>query len=402
MIGLAIGSPAKALAAAPSERTAISAEIVDARTLRQLRRDWLDLLARCDQPNAFLDPTLILAGADIGEAARCRVALARRTGQGRDELVGFWAFAPGRPRRSALPVRVLNAPPHAYGYLATPLLDRHHATAALDAMLDAIAAEPALPKIIALDMMAAGPALAALEDVLAERRSRPCRLELRRRPMLATAGADASYLEKSLSASTRKKLRQHRRRLSEKHALTYAAVSDRAGVSAAVDEFLAIEAAGWKGRAGTALLCRAEDAAFVRQAMADLADLGGAAVHWLRADGRPIAVQLVLRSGPAAYTWKTAYDEAYADFSPGMLLLEDYTATFIADPTISFVDSCSFDEAGMMSAWTGRQEVADLWFDARRGGSLAFDLLSRAQLAYRAGRAGAKQLLSRWRDRSSR
>ena len=52
-------------------------------------------------------------------------------------------------------------------------------------------------------------------------------------------------------------------------------------------------------------------------------------------------MQIVLRAGPTAFTWKTAYDEALRDFSPGMLLLEDYTAAFLADPSIATVDSCS-------------------------------------------------------------
>ena len=98
----------------------------------------------------------------------------------------------------------------------------------------------------------------------------------------------------------------------------------------------------------------------------------------------------MLRSGAAAFTWKTAYDEQFRDFSPGMLLLEDYTAAFLADKSIAYVDSCSLDDAGYMSAWTERQSVADLWIDARRGGSLEFGALSRLQRSYRDLRTAAK------------
>ena len=90
-------------------------------------------------------------------------------------------------------------------------------------------------------------------------------------------------------------------------------------------------------------------------------------------------MQIVGRAGAAAFTWKTAYDEQFQDFSPGMLLLEDYTAAFLADETIASVDSCSLDDSGYMAAWTERQPVADLWIDARRGGSLAFRVLSALQ-----------------------
>ena len=50
-------------------------------------------------------------------------------------------------------------------------------------------------------------------------------------------------------------------------------------------------------------------------------------------------MQIVAARRAAAFTWKTAYDETFHDFSPGMLLLEDYTAAFLADHTIAFVNS---------------------------------------------------------------
>ena len=125
-----------------------------------------------------------------------------------------------------------------------------------------------------------------------------------------------------------------------------------------------------------------------------LAARGEACIHSLTLDGKPVSMQLVLRAGPAAFTWKTAYDEAERDFSPGMLLLEDYTAAFLADPGISHVDSCAYDETSFMGAWSERQAIATLWFDATPGGSAAFTLLTRLQRAYLRARGAAKAALS--------
>src|SRR3954453_4507273 len=101
-------------------------------------------------------------------------------------------------------------------------------------------------------------------------------------------------------------------------------------------------------------------------------------------------MQIVARAGAAAFTWKTAYDESFRDFSPGMLLLEEYTASLLADPGVAYVDSCAQDETSFMSVWTERKSVADLWFDARRGGSLSFRSLGALQVSYRELRASAK------------
>ncbi|MFO1184120.1 MAG: GNAT family N-acetyltransferase [Bauldia sp.] len=374
-------------------RAGIVAEILDRGRAAALRDDWLDLLGRCDLPNVFMDPVMF-AAADPG--AEWRALAAFRPLSGRRELIGFWLLGLGRPRRSGLPVLVLNAPADQYGYLASPILDRTHAAAALNAMLDRISAEPALPKIVALDMMPSGAVRAVLDRVLAARGTHPLQLELRRRPLLnaSSVGGTAAL---DLSASTRKKLRQHRRRLAERHDLRYTIATDPAAVAGEVDAFLAMEAAGWKGRAGTALAADPAAAGFVRQAMTTLASQGAASVHSLRADGKPVSVQLMLRCGAAAYTWKTAFDETYADYSPGVLLLEDYTAHLLADPALAFVDSCSFDETGMMAAWSGRQEVADIWIDVRRAGSLQFALLAKIQIAVRAARDLAKRARAKLR-----
>jgi CelD/BcsL family acetyltransferase involved in cellulose biosynthesis len=205
-------------------------------------------------------------------------------------------------------------------------------------------------------------------------------------------------LESALSSSTRKKLRQHRRKLSEQGKLVSTVVTEPEAVRQALEEFLAMEMSGWKGRQGTALASSEGDAAFMRGAMAVLAEHGSAAIHSIYLDGKPVSMQLVARSGSAAFTWKTAYDEAFQDFSPGMLLLEDYTTAFLADKAIVFVDSCSFDDTGYMSAWQERREVADLWIDARRGGSLEFRALSGLQKTYREARATAKAVYLQWRQ----
>jgi len=258
-------------------------------------------------------------------------------------------------------------------------------------MLDRIAGDPQLPKIIALDAIGTdGPTYEALMRVLAHRGSVPCILEEFRRPKLASDLDGKAYLAEALSGSSRKKLRQHRRKLSERGDLAFVIASEPAAVRRALEEFLVMEAKGWKGQQGTALLSDSTDAAFMRGAVSALAELGCASIHSLYLDGKPVSMQIVARCGAAAFTWKTAYDETLREFSPGMLLLEDYTAAFLADKSIAFVDSCSLDDSGYMSAWVERQPVADLWIDARQGGSLTFRVLSGLQKNYRNLRAAAK------------
>jgi hypothetical protein len=264
---------------------------------------------------------------------------------------------------------------------------------ALDAMLDGLADTPQLPKTMALEAMEDdGPTMAALARVLARRGCAPCILDQFRRPMLRSDLDGDRYLATALSAQTRKKLRQHRRRLAELGTLGEEVVCKPEAVRPALEAFLVMEASGWKGRRGTAILSNETDTAFMRAAVPALAEQGRASIFLLSIDRRPISMQIIVRSGPAAFTWKTAYDEHFQDFSPGMLLLQAYTNALLADASIAFADSCAHDDAGFMSAWTERQAVADLWINVQRGGSLAFRLLGGLQKSYRELRSLAKNI----------
>jgi CelD/BcsL family acetyltransferase involved in cellulose biosynthesis len=354
--------------------------------------EWRDLIARADVANVFMHPVLI-ALSMCYPGRRCRALLAWRNSGGRARLVGFWAFAAGPAPRSIIPMAVLAAPAFAQAYLASPVIDRELLDETLQAMLDHIAADASLPKIIALDAIRDdGSTALALKRVLASRGSAPAILRRFQRPMLASTLDAKQYMEAVLSASRRKKLRQHRRRLAEKGTLESKIITEPEAVSRALEDFLRLEAAGWKGRKRTALLCNLLDATFTRDMVAALAPHGEAWIHSLTLDGRPVSMQVVLRAGTTAFTWKTTYDESLRDFSPGMLLFEDYTAAFLADPGIACTDSCCYDDSGFMASWSGRQPMTEMWIDARRGGSAAFAHLSRLQGIYLRLRAQVKAI----------
>jgi CelD/BcsL family acetyltransferase involved in cellulose biosynthesis len=401
--------PAIDHAASPMEgairgKAGITVEVVTAGRLADLDAAWTDLLTRADVPNVLMDPLMVTASARVFPESSCRTLLAWRTqaGGGR-QLAGIWAFSIGHPHHSALVVNVLNTPPGPHRCLSAPVIDRDCLDETLHAMLDAIAGDPRLPKIAALDaMLTDSPTMEALRRVLAARGTAPCIIEEFRRPKLEAGVDGKTYLEKALSSSSRKKLRQHRRRLAEKGTLTSEIFKEPQDVRRAIEDFMRIEASGWKGRVGTALLCDPRDAAFIRMSMPAMAERGRASVHALCLDGKPISMQLVVRAGAAAFTWKTAYDETYQDFSPGMLLLEDYTTAFLADPSIAYVDSCSHDDSGYMSVWTGRQAIADIWIDCRSGGSISYQMLSRLQKLYRELRSRTKTVYLSLQERRKR
>ena len=171
--------------------------------------------------------------------------------------------------------------------------------------------------------------------VLEQRGSAPCVFEQSQRPKLVSDLDGKAYLEKALSSSTRKKLRQHRRRLSEKGALTSVIATEPPSGAPSARRIPGDGSRWLEGPQGHGAAEQPADAAFMRGAVGALAEHRSAAIHALYLDGKPVSMQIVVRAGAAAFTWKTAYDEQFQDISPGMLLLEDYTAAFLADKTIA-------------------------------------------------------------------
>jgi hypothetical protein len=160
-----------------------------------------------------------------------------------------------------------------------------------------------------------------------------------------------------------------------------------AEVEPALEAFLALERAGWKGRRGTALAVRADEAAFIRAAVAALAARGQIRVALLQRDGQPVAGALVMVSGSRAFYFKTAYDERLARFSPGTLLTRELTTRLLADAGIALTDSLAVPRHPMIERlWPDRVEMFD-WLVATRaesgpafGVSIGLEILRRAFL----------------------
>jgi hypothetical protein len=307
-------------------------------------------------------------------------------------LVGVWAFA----LRNGL--RRLAAPAHPLGALATPVVDGSCIEEVLDAWFDAVAADPGLPQLIELDAMDyAGPIHSALIRVLAARCSVRAEIDARERAQLLSNLDGKSYLKAALSAHRRANLRNRRNRLKRLGALSHVRHETAGEVAQALEAFLALEASGWKGRRGSALLSDGREAAFTRKAVTALAAEGLASVSALYLDGRALSMGIILKSGRVASIWKIAYDESMRSFSPGYLLFENDTERFLRDPALDSVDSTSARDIGLFAEiWTERKPVANLVFDVRRSPPLT----SRAAVAALAGVRSASLLRARLQPRA--
>jgi len=130
---------------------------------------------------------------------------------------------------------------------------------------------------------------------------------------------------------------------------------------------LQLEASGWKGKRGTALIEDAGDATFIRRAVPALAETAQCEIVTLRAGTIPVAAGIVLRHQDRAFFFKLGIDERFAKYSPGVQLTLGLTRHLCADPAIASADStASADHPMINPIWRGRFAIGDVLIPLRR------------------------------------
>lgn len=133
---------------------------------------------------------------------------------------------------------------------------------------------------------------------------------------------DGSDPEQRLNSRRRSDLRRARRRAEDLGSVRFDFHSpSTAELAPLLDDFLAVEAAGWKRRSGTALAYDPMRLAFFRGYASAAAEEGRLRLAFLRIDDRPVAAQYAIELGKRLWLLKIGYDEDFARSSPGQLLM---------------------------------------------------------------------------------
>ncbi len=114
-----------------------------------------------------------------------------------------------------------------------------------------------------------------------------------------------------------------------------------------VARFGAIESAGWKGAAGTAISAANAQGAFYTDVLQRFAATGQAAVYHLEVAGQTVASRLIIDCAMMSVILKTTYDEAFARIAPGRIQLYrliENQLTHRPQQTIEFYTNATRDQ----------------------------------------------------------
>jgi CelD/BcsL family acetyltransferase involved in cellulose biosynthesis len=363
----AVSAIASARRAVLADRYAVDDFTVEWRRLPELaaiEHEWRDLAARALEPNVFYEPAFALAAAAV--FGRDAGAVLVWSGTNPRQLLGFF---PARieARRYGVRLPVLVGWTHRYAPLGAPLVEREAAEPVIAAWLTHLADNPELPGLVLLPYLPAdGPFAAELGAILRRAQMPSADFNRHRRAQLAPSGDRTDYVEAALGPRRHKELRRMGRRLSDLGAVLFAAATEPPAIAATIGDFFALEASGWKGKAGTAAAQHDDIQRFIKAALTGLAADGKVVINRMLIDGRPIAAAITLRSADAAWFWKIAYDENFARFSPGVMLTIAITEDLVDDPTIARADSCATANHPMIDRiWRERLALCDRLFAVR-------------------------------------
>jgi hypothetical protein len=339
------------------------------------------LCSRTIESNVFFNPRFLAPAMPRLEDREVRLAVIRDGDEFKSRLRLLLPFSVERPS-VPLGQPIIRAWASPFGPLGTPLLDRDDPEGVIESFF-AMLSRPhlKLPKVFVLpDMRLDGP-VASVMSTAADSRGLPLAVTGRaERPFLESPLDGDDYLKASLKAHHYREFRRLKRRLEEKGKLEYRIDRSVDEVRGGLESFLSLEASGWKGRQRTAMAIDRYRAAFAREAVHRLSEDDLCRVHSLILDGKVIASLIVFVEAGIAYTWKTAYDESLAAFSPGTLLMIEATKRHLDDPNIMMTDSCAVPDHPVMSR---------LWSERRPFGTMVIGMTPDSD---RATRQAASQL----------
>jgi len=318
---------------------------------------WQELATRASEPNPFFEHWFAQNSFDHLGADEAPVLFAHFT---RGELTGLLPLA-RKNRYFGYPVPHVTSWLHTNAFCGSPLVARGSEREFWRALLTHLDDAPGRALFLHLpEMPADGPLNAALDAVLAKDARLAGTVEAVERAVLAPALGThnpQSYLEASISSKKRKELRRQRKRLAEMGELGFERRDDGADIDAWIAEFLALEAAGWKGKAGSALASAPETKGFFTGALTSAARAQKLERLTLRLDCKPIAMLANFITLPGAFSFKTAFDETYARFSPG-LLLQIENLDLLARPGFEWADSCAVEGHSMIERiWREKRPI---------------------------------------------
>lgn len=319
-----------------------------------MREQWQTLPEHVSDPNPFFESWFLLSSVQaLVSAGNVRLFCSFAGGR----LTGLMPVHRSRDYYGN-PVPHLASWVHANSFCGLPLIASGHEHYFWQDLLDWADREAGAGLFLHLSSIPADAAcLDALRNIIGDQGRKAVLVQSHERAMLQSAETAQAYFNASLSSKKRKELRRQQKRLSEEGNLCFLRQTGMEDLGQWIESFLALEHMGWKGAHGSALACDPATQQMFCESVAGAAQAGRLERLSIRLDGRPIAMLANFVTPPGLFSFKTAYDETYARFSPGVLLQQENLA-LLERSDIHWADSCAAADHPMIERiWREKRRI---------------------------------------------
>lgn len=361
--------------------------------LSDYQTEWEELAANATEPNLFYEPWMILPALKYLKEDELIHMLFIFLNHPKDKsqriLCGFFPLTQKRAIPKT-PITLLSFWEHPYCYLLTPLIRTGCEKECLNAFskwLTSHFCNSALLKLT--DIPAEGSFYKILMSHLRESSTKFFISKRHTSAFLRPKGDANTYLRSAHSRKSLKRLKCQEKAFSKIGSMSVKSLGDEPDLEKWMDDFLKLEASGWKGQMGTAMFCEESHSLFFKTILREAYRKNRLDLLILTLNEKPVAMQCnFLTKQGIAIPFKGAFDEAYSQYSPGVLL-ELYNIRRLHNPSqkpreIEWMDSCGTDNKPIRYLWSETRPIHSLLWSTSFLGNLVLFLYPTLRTIYRA------------------
>lgn len=334
---------------------------------------WAALEANSVEGNAFLSPHFAVPAVKHleGSYEQKPLVLAVESEDGA-ELLALGLFEVSRNSR-LLPLTHLQSWRCEHTLFDGLLVDNQAGSAALDTLFEWLSKQGRRWHGIAFtDRSADGSLNALLENAADKSNATWFEDWSRERAVIPIAEVPDDCLQTLYSKNRRRNFKRSTKQLATFGEVSYS-FADKANTTLDdVQAFLELEAMGWKGEEGTALLSSPDHENFCREMATRFAADQQLVIYQLRIDDVPVASALNMRSADDVFCFKVGWNPEFASGSPGILNELNFLQTCRGNlPDVRMADSCSKPGSYVEDVWPWKRRLTTGVFTTTRTGTLA-------------------------------
>lgn len=292
----------------------IQIEIInDSSRFYTMRKEWNDILDKSGIENPFLAHEFLSSWwRGYGKDKKLSVVVFKNGGA----VIGLAPFAIVKTKLSGVPVKALQFFADHWGPMDFILAEKK--AACIEQFVEWFVAAKGPDAMVLSRLPKQSENSAALEQAL---RGKKVNFEnhAMKNVVININGSWEGYLAER-SKKFRYQLKDKEKKLSQRGKIAYTRISDLADVQTALATMEGVSQKSWKGESDLGIAATHEGREFYRHLLAQWGREGKLNLSLLTFNAEPIAYAMRIANHHRYYALETAFDAAYYDYSPGMLV----------------------------------------------------------------------------------